>query len=565
MKKVNLKHILLLTVVVVLLSLTLCACGGEKKPSGGGGGGGNNNNDKWEYATDQTEVYVKLISATQNALKDFSTEKMNAKSRPQTSFEVIAPLKINEYEYTINFKGKYDCGTDDLKTSTEYKTIDEKLRKKTIAAITLDDSNKKEVMAIYLYNNELYVQIGESKVKFDAAYMDWPEFFPLRLTLLDSQKIKGLANTFVSCINLIESVKTYTEKDIAYYKVNVDLPKTIVSLLSQANLFLDSTESLENIIKVLFGISQDQEISTSTLPQMSSSVEFSIAKDALNDINVGISVDLSHTQSFLVDGNQLNITASLDAINIYDTYNAPFTIDFIKDQDYKDFESYSQAIYVLDLKATPYNITTGQKENDEYCINVISRVFQDDAKDDFLFFEYENKTTNKVESALYVYDDIAYFYLTVDGNLECVYQLPIPLGEVASKVVSTENQFSSSEDKKNLDIISLIGYILKYTGFSNDGISFEINNSFFKDIWYNFDDVLVYANGLDPDTDILDPESLPYEFFYELSHRTIVALLAIDEPFMYTTTFDDSEITSIIEKLPIPDNSGEQGQEPEND
>ena len=170
MKKVNLKHILLLTVVVVLLSLTLCACGGEKKPSGGGGGSGNNNNDKWEYATDQTEVYVKLISATQNALKDFSTEKMNAKSRPQTSFEVIAPLKINEYEYTINFKGKYDCGTDDLKTSTEYKTIDEKLRKKTIAAITLDDSNKKEVMAIYLYNTEMY---KSEKVKLNSMLHIW--------------------------------------------------------------------------------------------------------------------------------------------------------------------------------------------------------------------------------------------------------------------------------------------------------------------------------------------------------------------------------------------------------
>ena len=73
----------------------------------------------------------------------------------------------------------------------------------------------------------------------------------------------------------------------------------------------------------------------------------------------------------------------------------------------------------------------------------------------------------------------------------------LDLTDLANRVVAND-----LGGEQTLDVYEMIAYFLRNLAISNTEIGFMINSGFFTSVWYNFDDMLAYVDGLDEGTQL---------------------------------------------------------------
>ena len=175
----------------MMLALCLCACnlfgggqsggGGNEGDGGNTGGGtqGETNTDGWEdiSSIEPKDVYVKFLSGFTNVAYEISEDKI--KTKKDITADAKIKLKINDNDFYLIFKAKYNYDNPETKTivSLEF-ALDEIVNADTY------------IFGVYMYRNELYVNIANNKVKFSLENSNWTKYYPYKMEQYNNNKLK---------------------------------------------------------------------------------------------------------------------------------------------------------------------------------------------------------------------------------------------------------------------------------------------------------------------------------------------------------------------------------------
>lgn len=574
-------------IVIATLMLAMIAC---DDGSGGGGGGDkvkdcgdgkhvdNNADGKcdvcgkelpkegWEKieSVDRKDMYSRFLLGFTNVAYELSEEKVKAKK--QVTIDGAGLFRLNNNDFYLNVKGKYD-GSEPTQ-----------IRDKTIFAV--DISNKEKVdaesrlLSLHLYKDDLYLAIGENKVQFDVVNGSWTNYYPYSMKKPTSDSLSNLAGMLSSFIKLKSEPAALTRRNsnkLEYkYSIEVDVKESLNSIFNKGlnSLKVSETdaEKIKSFAASVFGISVEQ-LNKGQIPDSTMTMMFIISGEKIQSVVCEAEIDMSHSDSELIDTDKLKLYAEINDLKITNDYAQGVKIDFVNNKEELDsYQKYSDAVYSLKVPIKVKDDEQGSEPvYNNYDFNVITRVFQDNSKDNFVFLEYYDKTEKIVDRALYVYDDVAYVVKNVDGKETCLYQMNVDLSDLANRLMRNDLNGSSK-----MDIYKLISYALRSLAISETEIKVRVDNDFFTDVWYNFEDMLMYIEGLDDSSQLLEIKEVK-DFIDFIKTNCVYFTFEYDnDDLLKIIGGKDREIEKIVEKLekfktelPEPDNG--ESKTPENE
>lgn len=537
----------LAAILTVTLAILLCACSNNTPnnptpPSSGGGD--NQNTDGWEKISqiENKDMYTKFLLGFTNIAYEISEDKV--KSKGAVTADAQAVFTINDSAFFISVKGKYDC------------TDDAKIREKAILEINLsaqeDVTEDSRLVTAVIYKDELYLAIGKNKVRFDISSSNWTDYYPYKMEQLNSQQLSNTAGLMASYVKLNKNPVGYTRrnsnKEEYKYSVDVNLKQTLSELcngLSSITKDEKLVAGIKNFVSSVLGITVEQ-LEEGDTPDSNLKMDFVISGNQLQSLQANAQVDLSHSDSKLIEEDELEIGLDISDVKITNKYGEGVTIDFVNQADEREsYTRYGEAIYFLSVPIKVYNDKEVAVSNN-YDFNVKTRIFQDNRHENFIFLEYYNKTDEVVDRALYIYNDVAYIFLRKDGedDSECIYKFNLDLTDLANRVVAND-----LGGEQTLDVYEMIAYFLRNLAISNTEIGFMINSGFFTSVWYNFDDMLAYVDGLDEGSSIADLPDVQGFIDYIRTNEVIFTLRYDNDNMLRIIGESDKQITSVKEKL----------------
>lgn len=472
------KKLWLLTFLVLLTTVFLCACGDKNKPSKGPGT--TDNVVKWETVPmpSMTEVYAKFLGGATTHISNLS--RASLKSSPKMAAEGKLKVAINGNDFWLTLK-------------LNYNNNDKSAAMLAIELSTKEDSYEDNLLACYLYQERLYLAIGESKFSVNCPPEFWDKYFPLDYIEKDMNKTAvGMASVLVNVQGKepIAKQRKSGSNTETKYTIFIDLPATASKLVEFAtgadgliNIDLDRVDA---IVKTLLGVSFE-DIKSGKFPKSELTFDFTLYDMKLSEVNFDLEIKDLDDDVNLFDGDELKLKINLKSFYTYKTQNV--SIPFVNN-DYAaeraKYVYYRDNAFRLTLDALK-EIDEGEKK--QYLVNLTAKVFQENTADNYAFVEYTDKETDKIVKALYIYEDTAYFYDTVDEELKCLLSMPFDLTDASNRTVA--NDFNG---ESKLSIMGAVSHFIKSVKISATDMKFSYNQDFYKYLWYNMGDMLNFTN-----------------------------------------------------------------------
>lgn len=539
------KRVLLLVVLALVLSAFLCACvpNQDNNVNNGNNDNNDNNTDGWESKTvDPQNMYIDFLSGFVNIAYELSANKVNVNK--QITGDAKVRLIVNGNEFWLTFKGKYDCTDPSL------------IRDKTIVAINLEKDqsakgNKEdgELIAAYIYKNELYFAIGDNKVKFSLENSKWTDYYPYQMKNYNSDDLKTLAGALVSIVKLNKTpdvkYRRNSSKEEYKYDLDIDLKSTICNLVNNLGKFVSDKKlvnEIKNFISGIFGISIEQ-LEEGDIPDCSMLVKYFISGKQIAGLKTEINIDMKNSNSYMFNEDNLKLEFDIDKVNITNNWSNGVKIEFVTDsEELKSYKSYSDAIYDLSIPIAIYD-ENHNSVSDDYKLNIVTRVFQDDNTKNFIFLEYINNLTQKADRAFYVYDNKAYIYSIRNGKTEPEFlsRLDIDLSDIATRIF-----INDLEGDSKFDIYALIAYGLRNLTITDEEIKLAITKDFFEKVWYNFYDLIDFV---DHDNVLRNDEDISNFLNFVVKNEVLFVIKYDDKEILSIVENTDKYIVNILEKL----------------
>lgn len=485
----------LITALMILVAVALCSCGGIT-PSGGntstqknnntGTGKGSGDSDGWkkDSTINNSAIYTALISGCSKVAYEGSTQSVEAKGGIMTLDSKIK-ISMGESVFWVTLLAKYNQASPRTSTMVTVELSTEER--------ATDDSR---VVSFNVFDDYLYLAVGnDNKLKFPIENVNWTKYFPYEMDPLNSSGISDLASAFVSSMATNKANTAYYRHgdsgDEWHYTIDIDLDATITSLfqfLKKTNKTIESINDIKKFLAVFLGVSEEDLTIEGRLPQSSVLIDFYTLSDKISQLSIDFDIDTNNRTKLFSDGKmkgslsveKLKIGSDLKALGI------PFVNDAAEQAKYESFGS--NTIFTMNIPLTEYK--DGQEAPDSTILNVTTRVFQGMGEDDFIFAEYKDAATQKKLKGVYVYDNIAYFFVNSDGEYKCLCAFEIDdLGELATKVVRNDLNGTNS-----FDVNKFLAYIVSYLSLKPQEIKISLKPEFYEDVWYNFEDLCAYIN-----------------------------------------------------------------------
>ena len=433
-------------------------------------------------------------------------------------------------------KGKYDFSSPREKTilSAEISTKEE-------------PTAESKILALYVYKDELYINLGGNRVRFSLKNSKWTDYYPYSMKNYSASDLQKIAGVMAGCVNLntpiVGKKRIANGKEEYKYQIDIDLDKSLPMVVNSLSSMTKDEISIEELLAAILGVEVKQLID-GDIPQANLKMVFELSSKQISKLDAQLEIDLSETNSKLTDGDDLNAEINLEKLNITNDYVGGLTVDFVNDNEERSkYTSFSEAIYSFVVPMKLY-------QNDDavatdYITKVTTRVFQEDSSTNYLFFEYFNKKENAVERAVYLYDGYLYIYGPDKNNeRKFLHKSAVDLSDIASRTVS--NSFNG---KSKMDIYKLIGYVFNNTSITAEELRVLVTEKLFTDVWYNFYDMIDYLDAMTPDYDwkTENPDLLEFEKY--MITNEILFTIEYSSEFIDILRPDDERITEIVNRL----------------
>lgn len=533
------KAMLYLIFVIIALALLLCSCGEKKNPDvnpGGSQPGGQQNleRDGWIALSniDNKDMYASFLYGFTSVAYDLSYDKVLNK---QYSASGKIGLTLNGSDFYLSVKGKYD---------------DKNKRDKAILSAELSTEetikNDNRIFSAFVFKDKLYLAIGSSKVSFDISTLGWDEYYPYKMENYDKQKLSMIAGFLNTNMKLktppVGYHRTNSNKEEYKYSLDIDFATSMANVSkSIGDLTSNDTKlvtRIQSFIANILGISVE-DVQSGNFPGGSVKMDFFTSGNNIQTLSLDMDVVLGETGKKLYGSNDLAIKVELKDFKINkDDYSMSIINDEID-----DYTEYSKAVYDASIPIAIYN-ADGKKQSDDYDLRIITRVFQSDPANNFVFFEYYDTKKEIADRALYVYNNILYIVLYEDGEYVCKYTMPCDLSDTASRVLG-----NNLNGEAQADPFYIIAYVLKSLAMDKNGISFAINKEFFDKIWYNFSDLVSYLDSISPNHDFKSDEGTSEFITYLTTHEVILNVPFNASEIMKIVEINNVEVTDITNRI----------------
>ena len=535
----------LVTIFAITLALFLCSCvDTPKDDTGGGTDKPITDKDGWEKISsiENKDMYTKFLLGFTNVAYELSEDRVNAKGA--VTIDGSAAFSLNDNNFYLSAKGKYDSSDSS------------KIRERAILAVELSTSETfaKEGRLVFasIYNDELYLAIGENKVRFDISRSRWTDYYPYEMKEQNSQDLSNIAGMLASYVKLNENPVGYTRrnsnKEEFKYSININLKQTLTELCKGMGTITKDEKliaNVKNFIASLLGITVEQ-LEAGETPQSDMTLNFIVSGNQIQSVTGNASIDLSKSDSQLIEEDELNIGAEIENLKITNKYGEGVAIDFVNDtNELQSYTRYNEAVYYLSIPIKKYDDNDVAISNN-YDLNVTTRVFQEDSQENFIFFEYRNLLDDIVERALYVYNDKAYVFVKEEEQkeAECIYTLDIDLSDLATRLLT--NDLNGTQ---KIDVYALIAYFLRNLAITETEIGFLITEDFYTNVWYNFEDMIAYIDNLDIEHNIDELPKVRAFIDYFKTNEVILTINFSDSEMLQIIKEDSKQITNVLAKL----------------
>ena len=192
------RHIIIAAVLLLLIATLLCACGGGS--SGGKSGQTDTNKEKWVKSTDLgfADTCKLFLSSFTNAAKSLSVDELDKGNRT-AGINTLVKVKLNDNDFWVALKVKYN-----------YKQRDNTMMSLELSDKEIGDKYDPEnlIFGAYLYQQLLYVAVGQTKFSIDLKTEQWNSFFPFRF----SDSFSSDIDPATVLVIVLKSKKDFTQK-----------------------------------------------------------------------------------------------------------------------------------------------------------------------------------------------------------------------------------------------------------------------------------------------------------------------------------------------------------------
>ncbi len=522
------KKMFLLFAVIVMLMLALVGCG-DKTDKPKPDVKDNDKNEGWTVieSPSMNDVYKTFLGGFTSIAGEFSKSKM--KTSPKVSADASFNLVANKNNFWASLRLNYNNNSPET----------------TMLSLELfpnEDSSADDLtFGAYIYKEQLFLQFGATtKFSIDMKASQWASYFPFDNTDVSMDKLAlFLSSVLVTSEDTKGKSRMNGLAEEYNYVLNINLSKSLKNLFSSSDVSGIDLKSYGEIVTGIFGVSID-EIKAGDFPTSTLKLDFTTSNRKMAAFKMDLNMDEIKNKAGTVFGEdtlKLNLERQKFAIS-KDSVSIPFVLDENK-------ENRNTFVYYKDnaFKLTFDSFVQKEEgaEPTKYVADIKAKVFQEDPTDNYAFVEMKDPATQKPQEAIYVYKNIAYVYTTENGEYVCKVSFPFDLSLIADKTVN--NDFVPKEERKHIDWLNAIGYIIKNLKVENDGVSFFYDNDFYKNIWINMYDLLDYVNGRFEENLY---EQADIKYFCELMIKKPSELyFAYGKSFIIVVADNDSELTAI--------------------
>ena len=475
------KKLIFLTVILVLLAaVVLVSCDGDKgndtdPPSD------NTSDEGWKTISNpvMSDVYNRFLGGFTSVATEFSRTKLNRS--PKLSAEGKLKLLVNDNPFWASVKMNYDNNSkSDLMLAFELSTE--------------EDSYEDNVLGFFIYKEQAYLAIGETKFSMNLTSDMWATFFPfdMPVDIQTSKLALVLSSILVNKSDPVGKTRMNGINEEFNYVINIDLPKSLKNLFAyitgtDLDIDIGDITAYETIITNLFGVTFD-DIMEGNFPNSSLKLDFTTSNMRISNLSAALDVEKINSQNgSSMLGDKFDLALDFNKIEISKQSNV--AIPFVN-SDYTDERK--NYVYYVD-NAFRLNINSDKDVDGTtvpYEMVVTAKVLQEKSINNYLFVEYKNKSTSETDRAFYIYQDIAYVYERKEEGLICTLSMPLDISDVTTKVIS--NDFGTDKSFNWLDAIS---YIIGALQVNSDNIKLSYDPEFYTSVWFNMTDMIDYIDG----------------------------------------------------------------------
>lgn len=475
------KKLIFLTVILVLLAaVVLVSCDGDKgndtdPPSD------NTSDEGWKTISNpvMSDVYNRFLGGFTSVATEFSRTKLNRS--PKLSAEGKLKLLVNDNPFWASVKMNYDNNSkSDLMLAFELSTE--------------EDSYEDNVLGFFIYKEQAYLAIGETKFSMNLTSDKWATFFPfdMPVDIQTSKLALVLSSILVNKSDPVGKTRMNGINEEFNYVINIDLPKSLKNLFAyitgtDLDIDIGDITAYETIITNLFGVTFD-DILEGNFPNSSLKLDFTTSNMRISNLSAALDVEKINSQNgSSMLGDKFDLALDLNKFEISKQSNV--AIPFVNSDYTDERENY---VYYVD-NAFRLNINSDKDVDGTtvpYEMVVTAKVLQEESINNYLFVEYKNKSTSETDRAFYIYQDIAYVYERKEEGLICTLSMPLDISDVTTKVIS--NDFGTDKSFNWLDAIS---YIIGALQVNSDNIKLSYDPEFYTSVWFNMTDMIDYIDG----------------------------------------------------------------------
>lgn len=475
------KKLIFLTVILVLLAaVVLVSCDGDKgndtdPPSD------NTSDEGWKTISNpvMSDVYNRFLGGFTSVATEFSRTKLNRS--PKLSAEGKLKLLVNDNPFWASVKMNYDNNSkSDLMLAFELSTE--------------EDSYEDNVLGFFIYKEQAYLAIGETKFSMNLTSDKWATFFPfdMPVDIQTSKLALVLSSILVNKSDPVGKTRMNGINEEFNYVINIDLPKSLKNLFAyitgtDLDIDIGDITAYETIITNLFGVTFD-DILEGNFPNSSLKLDFTTSNMRISNLSAALDVEKINSQNgSSMLGDKFDLALDLNKFEISKQSNV--AIPFVNNDYTDERENY---VYYVD-NAFRLNINSDKDVDGTtvpYEMVVTAKVLQEESINNYLFVEYKNKSTSETDRAFYIYQDIAYVYERKEEGLICTLSMPLDISDVTTKVIS--NDFGTDKSFNWLDAIS---YIIGALQVNSDNIKLSYDPEFYTSVWFNMTDMIDYIDG----------------------------------------------------------------------
>lgn len=522
------RKLTLLAILAFMLALFLCACDPtEKKPPDG------TDDDGWSVidSPSMNDIYTKFLGGFTSIATEFSRTKLN--TSPKVSLDSKLKVGVNGNDFWATMKLNYN---NNEKQNLMF----------AFELTSKEDSYEDLVLGLFVYQEQMYVAFGQTKFSLSFNSKAWESFFPFDYNTNTSVSNAAmlLGSTLVNSVNPVGKFRMNGTNEEYNYVFTLDVPQSLSKLFkymqnNQESVDEKTMSDFEKIISGLFGVTV-QDIVDGKFPESTIKLDFTTSNRKISALDASLKIeDIKNGEDTLLAGSKLALDVKLDTFAIS---KQNVGIPFVNSEYAAERTKYVD--YIDNAFRVKLNSTKQIDSNtvNEYEVDVTAKVFQEDSLDNYAFVEYKNKKTNVIDTALYIYKNVAYLYETVGGEFVCKLSMPLDLSDVSTKTI--ENDFGTNS---KIDWISAIGYLLRSIRIGSDAITLKHGSGFFEHVWFNVYDMLAYVNS-HFEEDILEITEVK-NFVEFVTKKAAVITFEYDIPFLLLVPDNDEDLAIAIERL----------------